>query len=448
MTVIIDDQRIDTPAFESICWMDDQHVPRATDGRKRTKDTVVAVVLHTVHGKPGKLVRGTKPSKRAETYAHYQTATEREVSWHFTVDTDGTVVQSADPARWLCWHAGKVNAWTVGIELVQDNDGTLYSATLDAAVKLVELLCEKLGVERRLPVDAAGAPSRGVIRALTGERGPWSGVFGHRNQTHNRGRGDPGDQVFSALLEAGFTGVVLDDAPSVAPAAAPTKPPSAPSATPPVAPKPASTAEAAKPPPAPLSWLDSRVEIDARKDCPRDPASFVARHRAALRELGVDDAHAATVIAHASVESDWGRREFGFNTGGVKATKADAVAYERTHDGPMPWWRSKGHVKSGDAVWAYYRGFDSVKDFWAFWLRRFVPKEGGERYRETGRLFWDDKAPLTAWFIEMLRAGYRGVVRERELKALLAAGKDGTSHPSVLAHEARVREVRKWFGNG
>ena len=36
------------------------------------------------------------------------------------------------------------------------------------------------------------------------------GVYGHRNQTSNRGAGDPGDHIFEALLKAGYKGMNLD----------------------------------------------------------------------------------------------------------------------------------------------------------------------------------------------------------------------------------------------
>jgi hypothetical protein len=208
MTYVIAGQQFPTP-LDFVCWLDDPKIPKATDGKPRKSDSAKAIVLHTVHGKVGELKAGGKPSARAELYARYQAYTAREVSWHFTIDTDGTIIQSADPALWTCWHAGAVNGWTVGIELVQDKDGTLYQDTLDACVTLCELLCGSLGITKQYPATIEGKPSRKLVPRLTGTQGPWSGVFGHRNQTNNRGAGDPGDQVFEALRAAGFQGVHL-----------------------------------------------------------------------------------------------------------------------------------------------------------------------------------------------------------------------------------------------
>jgi len=209
MSLIIDGRRIETAALETVCWLDDPAVPRTTDGRGRRASAVRAIVLHTVTGQPRQppVLPGGLPSTRAEALARYQAATTRQVSWHLTVDLDGTVVQSADPATWTCWHAGGVNPWTVGIELCQGPGGALYEVQLSAMVALVSLLCDALAIPRRLPVRAAsGLPHGGVIPRLEGNAAVWPGVFGHRNQTHARGHGDPGDAPFAALLAAGFVG--------------------------------------------------------------------------------------------------------------------------------------------------------------------------------------------------------------------------------------------------
>jgi len=207
VTLVIDGQRIETPGLETISWLDDHRVPRVTDGRRRVPQATRAIVLHTVHGKLGGLSDAPSvPSDRAERYARYQASTTRDVSWHLTVDTDGTVVQSADVASWTCWHATAVNGWTVGVEMVQEADGTLYRPQLAAVVALCDLLCARLGIDRRVPARA-GVPIVGVVPRLTGHDGPWSGVFGHRHQTRNRGPGDPGDYPFLALLAAGYAGV-------------------------------------------------------------------------------------------------------------------------------------------------------------------------------------------------------------------------------------------------
>ena len=205
--IVIDGRRVPVPGAEVVTWLDDDAVPRVKDGHTRAASAVKAIVLHTVHGKVGPLAdRASAPSTRAERYARYQASTSRDVSWHFTVDTDGTIVQSCDAATWMAWHATAVNPWTIGIEMVQESDGTVYRPQLAVVVALCDVLCASLGIERRVPA-INGAPIVGVVERLTGRHGSWSGVFGHRHQTTNRGPGDPGDHIFRALLAAGYAGV-------------------------------------------------------------------------------------------------------------------------------------------------------------------------------------------------------------------------------------------------
>ena len=122
MSLVLDGTLVDLPGFETKCFANDPTVPRTTDGSRRVAAETKGIVIHTVTGQPfqPKLLPGSCPSEHAERLARYQAYSERKVSWHFTVDTDGTIVQSADPGRWVCWHAGGVNPWTIGIELCQE----------------------------------------------------------------------------------------------------------------------------------------------------------------------------------------------------------------------------------------------------------------------------------------------------------------------------------------
>lgn len=423
--LVIDGKRVDVPALaDTVTWLDSPKVPKATDGRRRARSAVKAVVVHTTKAHPVKVRPGSLASTKAEALARYQASTTRDVSWHFTVDFDGTVVQSADPATWTCWHAGHVNGWTVGIEMVQGDDGSLYEHQLAVTAALVAWLCDVFGIERRYPVGADGRPASKPIAALGGKgTAPWSGVFGHRNQTSNKPAGDPGDPIFDRLAALGFTGYRFD-APTARPATAP-------------APRiePATIADLP-------AWLDPAAEITDTADRVEAPARFAARHFAVLRQLGLDVDRAAELVAHAATECDHGRREIGHNAGGVKAKQVDASAHERKLGDPMPWWRWAGHVDSGDAPVVYYRGFADEADFWSFALKRYVPRAPqGERYDATGAAFWS-AAPET-WFVELLRAGYRGPVREEEIAAL---GARADTHPSVVAHRDVVRRVRAMVG--
>lgn len=216
MSIVLNGQLVPIFGVETLSWLDDPHVPMTTDGNPR-REWIRGIVLHTVHGKLGSLLPGVKVSSRAEAFAVYQANTSRDVSWDYTIDTDGTVIASNDPLKRACWHATSVNAFTIGIELVQENNGDIYQGQVDATVKFLDALTRELAdrghpIQRQVPIDAHGKPVRGVIPRIVDPQDSRSvvGIYGHRNQTSNRGPGDPGDFVFQALLDAGYKGFNYD----------------------------------------------------------------------------------------------------------------------------------------------------------------------------------------------------------------------------------------------
>lgn len=182
------------------------------------KTWIRAIVMHTVHGKVGKLLPGfSKPCSRAESYAKYQANTSRDVSWDYTIDTDGTIVVSNDPIKSFTWQATSLNPFTLGIEFVQESNGDLYEGQMDVAVRFLDLLTRELAdrghpIQRQVPITSDGKAVKGVIKRIadTDSAKQVVGVYGHRNQTTNRGAGDPGDFIFEALLKAGYKGFELE----------------------------------------------------------------------------------------------------------------------------------------------------------------------------------------------------------------------------------------------
>lgn len=222
--LVIGGLRYPVPSTEVVTWEDDpRRAPPVTDGKRRDPSRVLAVCLHTSRGQRGaRLQPGARPSTRAEALARYQATTAREVSWHLTIDTDGTVLQSADLGSWMTWHAGHVNGWTVGIELVQHPDSPdLWQAQLAALCSVAAVVSDVLQIPRRVMVDGAGNPITTPVgpllseaardrdgRLLGGKGERWPGVIGHCQVVpdHVRGPGDPGDLPFRALLVAGWRG--------------------------------------------------------------------------------------------------------------------------------------------------------------------------------------------------------------------------------------------------
>jgi hypothetical protein len=207
MAIVIGGREIELKGARSCSWLDGT-VPRVTDRTERTR-RVRAIVLHTHEGtatgsiKPDRIA----DDRSARALARYQSSTTRTVSWDYTVGRDGVVLAQSDPATEYTWHATTWNAISIGIELVQDSDGALYDAQLDALVSLVDTLTREFRIQRQIPWRD-GAPMLGVIYRAD-EQGTLRGqdcvgVFAHCNNTRNRGKGDPGPAPFYALHEAGY----------------------------------------------------------------------------------------------------------------------------------------------------------------------------------------------------------------------------------------------------
>lgn len=220
---------VNVPLENSASWVDPVDVVSAvtkgankgakvkyvTDGRRRDpKAWVSGFVTHTTSGTVRKKAPGLIESMRDWIYSKYQTSTEREVSWHFTLDLDGSVIQQAGP-EWLCWHASQVNGYMDGCELVQSSD-SLTEVQLNRYVQIMDIWTWHSGVPRIIPWKD-GKPYAGMIsRCLTSQGSGRNvcAVIGHRNIWHAnkttgklepyRGAGDPSDLPFLALAEAGY----------------------------------------------------------------------------------------------------------------------------------------------------------------------------------------------------------------------------------------------------
>lgn len=439
--LIINGKRVPVPGVNVITWEDDPRVPRVPRAKRSTRpaSSVTAIVLHTSRGKVGKVVPGSRQSDKALRLARYQARGSHAASWHLTVAHDGTVYQQADLATDETWHATQANPWTVGIELAQDESPDLTQAQVSACVATVRAVCEALGIPAWVPARQSGG-SWSVLstpvrawqpRKQNGASQSARGVIGHRNLTTNRGAGDPGDGIFLALLANGFAGVEPEA--MTADATTSTL---------------ASVEDATHdeddggtaPETAPLpAWLDPAREVDASRDLPDDLAAFVRAQARELAALGVTGDRAAELLAHCATECGRGRRAIGHNYGGVKAKERE-YREAAAKGAPLGWWRDLGHLDAGDDEVEYYRAFESDADFWRYFVKRFCGgpslPPSSERYTAAGRAFWGPSP--AGWFVELVRAGYRGKVRAREI-AVLA---DPSAHPSVVEHRALVERVK------
>ncbi len=201
--LVIDGADVRVPGLTVVSWRDDARLRlrMGNDGRaRRPGEHVRRIVLHTTRGIPGGSDQRPQvihpglgpPGMAAENNAIYWARAPSCAGAHLVVDYDGSVVCTADLAREVSYHAGRVNGDTIGIEIVQGSDAGLYEGQLACVVTLVDFLCARFALER-----TAQYPYRGP-----GD--PVASVLGHRDVDTNRGRGDPGDAVMERLVAAGF----------------------------------------------------------------------------------------------------------------------------------------------------------------------------------------------------------------------------------------------------
>lgn len=198
---------------EVFCWEDPSpKLKYITDKNPRTRQ-VRAIVCHTTPGdrftlKPGRYAN----DNAALANARYQTNTDRDVSWDWTVSGTGKVFVQNDVAKFYSWQGGNVNPISVGFEMVQvkETDGLhLYEEQIKSAVLACDFYTYMLGIPRQIPWNKTeDKPDRRVFPRASSTAGTGGqdmcGVYGHRNITSNKPWVDPGDDIFYALRDAGY----------------------------------------------------------------------------------------------------------------------------------------------------------------------------------------------------------------------------------------------------
>lgn len=180
------------------------------DFRPRPALWIRQLIVHSTGGRwPQPIIPGAGPGGEAARLADIWNSDPVHSAAQIVVDSAGTVACLCDVARTMAYHAEGSNPWSVGIEMFQRPDGGIYQATIDATAKLCLALCDALAIPaqfHRRPY--AGTP---LLRMETGAGaqrhnigGPdVVGILGHRDNTGERGRGDPGDAIYAALPAAG-----------------------------------------------------------------------------------------------------------------------------------------------------------------------------------------------------------------------------------------------------
>jgi hypothetical protein len=178
------------------------------DYRDRPNTWVRGIVLHTTKGIPGgrdrrkqNIRQGIGPNtRRDERLAKMWSLDDRKAGAHLIADHDASWVCTCDLQEHSAFHAGNVNNVTIGIEIYQGNDAELYETQLLSVVHMVDFLTRTFSIQRQIHWPyKRHAIKRGLRRGID-----MVGIYGHRDCSNNRGRGDPGDAIFEILNDHGY----------------------------------------------------------------------------------------------------------------------------------------------------------------------------------------------------------------------------------------------------
>ncbi len=174
----------------------------AGDCRPRSRLAPTQIVLHrTVGDVQDKVMPGIGPAGGAQRTAEYWAEDTAHSGAHIVVGSDGVVACLADLVAVETYHATVSNSRSIGIEMHEQPGGVLYQAQLDATVSVVIATARACGIQLQFPSSYTGHP---LERMLDGGHDV-VGVLGHRDNTEQRGRWDPGDVVFALLHQRGAT---------------------------------------------------------------------------------------------------------------------------------------------------------------------------------------------------------------------------------------------------
>lgn len=205
-----DEHRID--GLDILNYTDDQRLSRGSeDGRRRKTRWVRQQINHTTKGIPGgdiTLPQWIRPDgeDRGKEFdvAKFWSTSPKQSGAHTVIDTDGSIGQTADLLKVAMYHAGgRVNEFSIGHEIYQLNDASIFQATIEACVKLNMAICGLFGIQFQIHRPYTGPIDRRWVSCV--------GIFGHHDVTSNRGPGDPGEFIKDALVTAGAEAFDFDE---------------------------------------------------------------------------------------------------------------------------------------------------------------------------------------------------------------------------------------------
>lgn len=215
--LIIGGKEVEVPGVQIRNYKDDPKLALrvgrsdgANDGEIPRDYPTTLIILHTTKGIPGGsdkrpqvLKPGFGPDTKAEDRtAQYWSTDPLHSGAHIVVDADGSVGCLADLKMVCAYHAGNrsVNHRSIGIEIYQGSDASLYASQLEVVAKIVDVLTIEFGIQRQIPTKYLNKPAPRLDKGGK----DCIGVVGHRDVSNNRGFGDPGDFIFDVLEQHGY----------------------------------------------------------------------------------------------------------------------------------------------------------------------------------------------------------------------------------------------------
>lgn len=178
----------------------------AGDCRPRKRRPTMIVAHKTIADDPEIILAGAGPVGGAEYTAEYwqrkkPDGTEVEYSGAAAIiEESGRIACLCDLAQIETYNATVSNEYAIGFEMREQPGGRVFRATLSSGVAFVFATAEACGIQIQIPSRVYnGHPMK---RMLDGGSN-MIGVFGHRDNTEQRGRWDPGDVFFDMLRAAG-----------------------------------------------------------------------------------------------------------------------------------------------------------------------------------------------------------------------------------------------------
>lgn len=205
------------PGIEVVNFVDDPRLKLSLqDGRRRKREDVTLLVAHSTLGAPDRdfphpqtLLEGRGPSTAAGVATNEMWAHDgRCAGAHAVVDHDGVWYQLCDLDTWESYNATTVNDRAIGVEIKQGRAQSEFYVEQfhSTAVGCDWITAYESSIQRMIP---KGYKNRPCKRLAAGAR-DFYGVIGHRDQSDNRGAGDPGDLFMAELATRGYEEFDID----------------------------------------------------------------------------------------------------------------------------------------------------------------------------------------------------------------------------------------------